>query len=179
MTKLSRCILTGHTLVNRIDLNKINSYITYEFIVVGKVKITQPALLMLTDKETPNNPILAGICRNAFENNNEPPLITEDFISNELKTIKHPKSFIEKYIHFLKFIYSNKQKKNFFNAADYSISFAEDSEEFTNILNYLNENSFLKWDSVLTMAGYRKRYYNVQITAKGIDKIKNRQSKLS
>jgi len=176
MTKLSNCILTGQTLAKQINLDEnIAPFISYEFILVGKVKVALPTLLSLINERKFHHPILAGICRNAFEKKIEPPLITQDFINNGLKNIKYPKLFKEKCNHFLKYIYnkggSDFKTFNFFNASDYTICFAEDLDEFSNILNYLSDKGFIKWHSVNGMSGTRKRYYEVQLTDNGIEEV--------
>lgn len=163
-------------LENTINLNEnIGPFISYEFSVVGKVNIALPTLLSLINERKYKHPILAGICRNAFENKIEPPLITQDLISNGLKNIEYPKSFKEKNRHFLKYMYNNGGKDfklfSFVNASDYTICYAEDLNEFSNILNYLSDNRFIKWHSEQGMSGTRKRYHEVQMTDKGIEEV--------
>jgi hypothetical protein len=176
MTKLYHCILTGFQFDKPIELNITNEpVITYENVVVGKVKIAHPTLISLTNQKKYKNPILAGICRNAFENKTEPPIITQSFIDNELKNIKFPQSFKEKCLNLLKYIYNNGGNDfktfDFLNVKDYPICFADDAEQFSKIIEYLEEKYMIKWHSIQAMAGLRKRYLEVRLTDYGIEEV--------
>lgn len=84
-----------------------------------------------------SHPILAGICRNALETNTEPPLITEEYISNETKNISYPKEFREKARYFLKLVYDKGRKDfiemKFTSGIDYPLCYANDHKEFSRI----------------------------------------------
>ena len=176
MTKLHHCILTGHQFDKPIELSEVTEpVIVYDYIVVGKVKIAHPTLINLVSQKKYNNPILAGICRNAAEQNIEPPIITQSFIENEIKNIQYPKSFKEKCLHLLKYMYDNGgndfKSFDFFNMRDYPICYAEGLEQFSKILSYLNDNYLINWNHEQAMARSMKRYYEVQLTDRGIEKV--------
>lgn len=176
MTKLYHCILTAHQFEKPIEIDAASvPIIEYEYSPVGKVKIAHPTLLNFVNNKQYNNPILAGICRNALEQNIEPPTITQSFIENELKNIQYPKSFKEKCLHFLKHMYNNGgndfKSFDYFNMRDYPICYAESLEEFSKILTYLSDNFLIKWTNEQGMARSMKRYYDVQLTDYGIEKV--------
>lgn len=174
MTTLRHCILTGYQFE---EPEKFGEELeaAYTFQPVGKVRVALPTLISLINSRQFRHPILAGICRNAFERNAEPPLITQEFIDSGFKNISYPKSFKEKCRYFLKHLYDNGgnnfKKFSFFNVADYPICFAEDQVEFSSILNYLEENFFIKWHTDYGMAGDMHQYDDVQMTDYGIEEI--------
>jgi hypothetical protein len=157
MDKLRHCILTGYQFDNSISIEPTSGpYLTYNFEIVGKVKIAIPTLIEFMNKHEYKHPILAGICRNAFENGQEPPLITSEFIQVEIKNINYPKTFKEKCHHLLKYLY-NRDGKNFktfsFNSTkDYTICFADNHEEFQRIMEYLEKNFLIEWQNDQTYA---------------------------
>jgi len=176
MDKLHHCILTGFQFDNAITIEpSLGTFISYNFVTVGKVKIGIPTLIEFMNKNEFNHPILAGICRNAFENKEEPPLITREFIQNEIKNLSFPKSFKEKFRHLLKYMYdrggNNFKTFSFSSSRDYPICFAESHEEFVRIMEYLEKNYFIEWKNVQIYAGGVKQYLDVQLTDTGIEEV--------
>jgi hypothetical protein len=133
------CVLTGQSLYeNTVVDETIGPFATYISPAAGKVIIALPTLMAFENSEQFNHPVLAGICRSAYEQNVEPIMITQNFIDNEIKNIVHPKSFKEKWLHFLKVIYKkggdNNKPFDIHSQKDYPICYSDDEEEFIRIL---------------------------------------------
>ena len=183
MQLLHHCILTGYQFDETVKFDETTgSFISYNFYPVGKVKIALSILIELKNNKQFHNPILAGICRNAFENKEEPPLITRDFIDNGLKNYSYPKNFKEKALHLLKFWY-DREGNNFksfrFNAfGDYTLCYAESPDEFKKIIEYLDEKNFIKVGHEIALARGQKQYENVQMTDYGIEEVEKELPKV-
>ncbi len=179
---ITQCVLTGNQLdENPVIDETIGTFISYDYSPVGKVKIGIPTFLQFMNDENFNHPILAGICRNAFEDGKEAPLITQDFIANDIKNLQIPKSFKEKWLHFLKIAYKKGGKDykplTIVNTRDYTICYSEDGNEFTRILEYLSENFYIKyrdekmsWDTTI--------YRNLLLTDFGIEEVEKELPKI-
>lgn len=183
MDKLRHCILTGFQFEKPISIEPtLGPFISYDFVAVGKVNIALPTLIDLMNKREYKHPILAGICRNAFENKQEPPMITTEFILNDIKNIKYPKSFKEKYRHLLKYMYDRggNDFKTFLlsSTRDYPICFSDDREEFQRIMEYLEKNYLIEWKNDQTYAGGVKTYWDVQLTDDGIEEVEKELPKI-
>jgi hypothetical protein len=173
--KLTHCILTGNQFENSIEIDEITeSILSYTYPSVGLVKIAIPTLLTFINNREYKHPILAGICRNAYEKSIELPVINQDLI-NSLSNITYPKAFKEKTKHFLKFIYEKggNDFKTFDinNNRDYPICYCENEEELSRILDYLEENYLVKWDSKMAMARNFCIYLKLQLTDYGIEEV--------
>ncbi len=127
------------------------------------------------NKKEYQHPILAGICRNAFENSQEPPMLTTEFIMNDIKNIKYPKTFKEKYRHLLKYLYDrggNDFKTFSLNSTrDYPICFSDGHEEFQRIMEYLRKNYLIEWKNDQIYARGVKSYWDIQLTDAGIEEV--------
>jgi hypothetical protein len=172
---ITQCVLTGKSLdENTVIDETVGTFISYEFPPVGKVKIGIPTFLNFINNENLNHPILAGICRNAFENEIEPPTITQDFITTEFKNLSIPKSFKEKWLHFLEIIYSKGGKDykplTIVNSRDYPLCYCEDGNEFSRILEYLEENFYIKYQDE-KMSFDTTIYRNLLLTDSGIEEV--------
>lgn len=180
MTQLRHCILTAKQFKVPIRIN--NTIVEYSHDIVGKVKIGHPTLIKFMNQRTYKNPILAGICRNAFENNTEPPIITQSFIDNDLKNIDYPKSFKEKSYHLLKYMYEkggNDYKSfDFYNERDYPICYSNDLDEFSKVIDKLKEKYLINFNSEQPMAHSLKWYIGVELTDLGIDKVEESLPKI-
>ncbi|MFW5793803.1 MAG: hypothetical protein ACOCWC_05920 [Bacteroidota bacterium] len=175
MNKLKHCILTGYQLKEQINIEQTTGpHIEYTFAPVGKVKIGTATLIAFVNNKQYKNPVLAGLCRNAFEYNQEPPLITSEFIEYELKNLNYPKSFKEKERHLLRYIYErggNEFKQfTFLSQKDYPICYAENLNEFQTIMERL-ERRYLISFNMQNLAGGLKSYSNVSLEQEGIDEI--------
>jgi hypothetical protein len=148
---------------------------TYEFLLVGKVKIALPTYQNFINSKQFKHPILAGICRESFENKTEPPLINTDFLENGIKNINYPKTFIEKNLQLLKFMYKNKGNDyadfHFNSIRDYPLVYATGEEEFNKIIDHLEGKNFIKIGNRQGMAGHRIVYQKVTLTDYGIEEI--------
>lgn len=155
---------------------------TYEFILVGKVKIALPTYQNFINSKLFKHPILAGICRESFENKTEPPLINTDFLENGIKNINYPKTFIEKSLQLLKFMYKNEGNDyadfEFNSIRDYPLAYATGEEEFNKIIDHLENKYFIKIGNRLGMAGHRIVYQKVTLMDYGIEEVEKELPKI-
>lgn len=174
--RLLHCPLTGYQFNESVIIDEIQGPVFgYEYSPVGKVKIALPTLIEFINNTQYNHPILAGICRNAFEIGIEPPLINRDFIDNGIKTVPYPKSFKEKVLHFLKYMYdrggNDYNTFSFSTSNDYPICYSENHEEFRKIIEHLKDRHQIKCPNEQTIARGIKRYYDVELTDIGIAEV--------
>src|SRR5687768_10901692 len=137
--KLTQCILTGYQLKAPISLSSANgAFIEYFHEAPGNVKVDLTTIQNFINQSKFNHPILAGICRNAFEIGEEPPLISNIFILIKLKNIPYPKEFKEKAKSFLNYLYKNGGRNfEYFeinSAKDYPICYSNNKEEFERVM---------------------------------------------
>lgn len=171
------CPLTGYPMSK--DESKIYPQIDttfiYEFLPVGKVIIALPTYQIFIANRQQKHPILAGICREAFETNIEPPIINSDFIENQLKNRNYPKLFTEKAFHLLMHIYSkggNDYKEfRFLGTKDYPLAYAENQIEFNKIIHHLEDKFFIKIGHKLQMSGHKIIFEDVTLTDFGIAEV--------
>ena len=184
MKPIAYCLLTGIPLDEnaKVDEQPTGTFYSYQFNPVGKVKMGIGIYTTIQNSRQFKHPVLAGICRNAFEKGEEPPLINQNFIDNDIKNLNIPRSFKEKCRHLLKFIYDKGGKDfkpvSFFNQYDYTLCYSEDIDEFDRVMNYLYENVFLNWEEVFGYAGNLKNYQNVLLTDPGIDEVEKELPKV-
>ena len=183
MEQLRHCILTGYQFNESVKFDETTGpFISYEFYPIGKVKIAFSLLIELKNNNQFLNPILAGICRNAFENKEEPPMITRDFIDNGIKNFNYPKNFKEKVRHMLKFWYdrdgNNFKSFRITSSRDYTLCYAENQEEFKKIITYLNDNYFIKIGNELGLAPGQKQYDDILMTDYGIEEVERELPKI-
>jgi hypothetical protein len=176
MTRLLYCLLTGYQLDQPVVIDEtLGPVVEYQFSPVGKVKISLPTLMEFMNNREYHHPILAGICRNAFEHGVEPPLISRDFLDNGIKIIPYPKTFKEKVHHLLKYMYEKGGKDfksfTFITSNDYPICFCENHDEFRKVMEHLKDRYFIKCQNEKTVARGVKRYYKVELTDGGIEEI--------
>ena len=171
---LTHCPLTELQFETSIAADILNPQIfSYEYGPAGKVRIAITTAIDLRDRKIYRNSILAGICRNNFENNVDPPLITTNFIATEVQNIKYPKNFKERCYHFLKYLYNkggNDFKSfTFVNVNDYPICYCEDFNEFSKVIKHLEERGSIRCGNIQLMAMGIKRYTEVQMSDLGIE----------
>lgn len=172
---ITNCLLTGYNLDTPISLElNDKSDIEYYHIAVGNVRIDLPTVFEFINKGKFNHPILAGVCRNACENREQPPLITQNFIQNEVKNISIPKSFEEKARHLLQNLYKNGGREfkpfTFVSTRDYPLCYSEDQDEFKRIMGYLNHD-YIFWDTEQDVRGGIKFFKGVRLSKKGIKEV--------
>ena len=169
---ITHCPLTGYSLQGANIHPAFGAYVDYTFRPIGRVKISGPELQELQGAHKPFRSVLAGICRNRFDNKEEAPFITRDFVDNELKTILYPKDFKSKQKHLVKYLYDIGGKENkSFNLApgyDYPICYAENQDEFVRIVDSCESNYWIKWANRTSLSGGRADYRAVQLTSFGI-----------
>lgn len=175
MTILRKCILTGYPF-NPIEVDETTEPVfEYQFSPVGKVQIELSTLLSFMENNQYHHPILAGLCRNAFENDIDPPIINQELIDNGIKNVPYPKSFKEKCRHLLEYMYYKGGKDfksfTFISTNDYPICYAENHEEFSKILSYLKTRFLIEWRSDQSLAGGKKRYFEIQLMDLGIEEV--------
>ena len=150
---------------------------TYEYYeeTVGNVKVTDVAYkeLMHGDFE---RYIIAGITRNAYENKQEPPLITSQFINHGYKELNPPMTFNDKSQHLLKYLYDHGGNENVSfqlnSTKDFPLAYAE-PEEFSRIIGFLEKNNWIdirKTHKIGSMASQRV-FMGVELSISGINKI--------
>lgn len=173
MNTLQQCVLTGYKLNKPVIIDGLTA--TYEFEPVGKVIVALPTFNALLTNRQVNNPILAGICRNAHVKGEAPPLINTQFMQEGFKAFSHPKTAKEKARHLLKYIYEHGgkdfKKLSFYNAADYTLCYCEDYKEFSAVIEHLKDRHLIKWHSANGMARDLKRYADVQLTESGMAEV--------
>jgi len=176
MTKLLHCPLTGYQFDQSVTIDEtLGPVFGYQYSPVGKVQIALPTLMEFMNNRQYRHPILAGICRNAFELGVEPPLISRDFMDNGIKTIPYPKTFKEKVFHLMKFMYdkggNDFKTFTFITSNDYPICYCEDHDEFRKVMEHLKDRYFIKCRNEQTIARGIKRYYEVELTDSGIVEV--------
>lgn len=146
----------------------------YEHLAIGKAIIALPTYNQFVEKREFKHPELAGICRNAFEDDEEPPIINTELILN-LKNRNLPRSMREKSLHLLKFMYrrggKDYQDFDFSSMKDYPLVFAEGAGEFNKIIRYLESKLFIEIGHDLGMAGHMVQYNEVKLTDYGIEEV--------
>jgi len=168
MTDIKSCILTGHQFDGSVKFDTSNPLIIdYQFMSVGRVKIAVPTYMDFKNSRQTNS-LLAGICRNAFENGEESPLINGTFMEIGIKNYKYPTEFREKAIHLLRHLFhkGGKDYKKFdlYSPRDYPLCYASDNDEFNRIMDFLEDQYLVKWKDASTFGRNMTRYYSVQLT---------------
>ncbi len=167
------CCLTGFV----IDKNNIKpqTSATYEYFhrSVGNVKISHPVYQEIQQPKFENiRKILAGICRNLFEEKKETIEITSSLLYNPIDNISYPKDFKEKTIHFIKYLYNNGGKEfkkiELLNPnIDFPLIYG-DTDEFQRIIEYLEAERIIGIDETKNVFKNLFVYLGVRLTSKGI-----------
>jgi hypothetical protein len=172
LMKLVRCVLTGQPLFKAID--SVDGYFEYEIEVVGRVKISETLALDFVAADTYYHPYLAAICRDAFEQSLEAPVINLEFVNHKLKTLPYPKEFKEKARHFLTWLYHHGGKNykpiSIDSDTHYILAFADNEDDFNNVMSYLDEKRWVAWRHK-NVYGSECQYYEVRMTDDGIKEI--------
>lgn len=166
------CPLTGYNLQGAQFCETFDNSVCYIFKPVGKVSIGMPTMYQFQGSGNMNRPELAGICRNAFENGEEPPMITEQFLAVGIRNLEIPKSFPEKARHLLLYLYKRggNEYKEFVlqSSVDYPLCYAEGQDEFKRIFSHLENRNFITVRSPLRLASDIMQYRGVLMTDEGI-----------
>jgi len=176
MTNLTKCILTDFAFGDKVKFIPTNeNAIRYQFEPVGEVIVCKYVLIQIENHPIENKWILAGLCRNAYENKIKPPLIDSEFLKNFSSEVDYPKTFQEKVQVLLNYIYNSGGKdykpKNFHSAMDYTLAFAESEDEFTRIMEYCEGHSYINWRNCNDLSRGRTIYNHVLLTDLGIEEV--------
>jgi len=176
MSGIKRCILTGLIFDHTVRFENSNPLVVdYKYSTIGRVRVALTTYNDLLSRQQANHPVLAGICRNAFENGNEPPLINGDFITTDVKNYKHPTEFKEKAIYLLRYLYHKGGKDyhsfNLKSVQDFPICYSNDIDEFNRIMNFLEDKFLIKWRDAPTFGRNMTNFLSVQLTESGIKEI--------
>lgn len=158
------------------DIKPITSQtIEYYEQTVGNIKVTLIAYneLMTGDFE---RYIIAGITRNAFEDNQAPPVIDSQFIRDGYKAFNPPTDFKEKVHQFLKYLYEHGGRENKTFELNSTMHFPlaySDTDEFIRIVEYLEKQNWIdisRTHKIGAMASQRL-FMGVELTTWGMDEI--------
>jgi len=156
-------------------LPQVDGAYTYEYRLIGKARIALPTYLSFERTRDFKHYDLAGICRNAFEDGKEPPLIDTEFTTNGIKNILVPKTIREKADHLLKFMYKKGGKDSsdfeFVSLYDFTIAYATGEKEFNKIMRNLETRNLIQIDANLGMSGHTVVYRGVMITELGLAEV--------
>lgn len=171
------CIITKKKFDNTFKYYQDPSFdgFKYYFKPVGTVHITHVAELII-NKNNFNVSLIAALCRCAHELNNPPPLI-DSVLLNSLDTLKDiPKTFKEKYDHFLLMLYRTGGNEYKFRTIkvedDYPLAFASDITEFQRIIDLAILSEDLECSNKIETDQSGTIYYSdLRFTMKGLKKI--------
>lgn len=177
------CVLTGKQIFDGQAkfFPQTDGTFTYEYTLVGKVKIALPTYQVFMNNRDFKHFDLAGICRNAFLEGKEPPLIDTAFITG-IKNLHLPNNIKEKATHLLKYMYNNGGKDyagfNLTSSEDFTIAYATGEEEFNKIIKNLEDRSLIAIDANLGMSGHTVVYRDITLTDAGIAAIEQELPKI-
>jgi len=175
MEDFQHCFLTGLPLRNNVNwLPSTPLEFSYEFHPVGKVKITRIAAMVIVNRGDFGHPILASLCRAAFEEGYEPQLIDSALLQRE-NTLRYPKTFKEKLRHFLKLLYNTGGRdfkpRELYSATDFTLAYCVDYTEFVNFISVCHSHGYLQWHSLVTIGHGHCKWHDVVLTEKGIKEV--------
>lgn len=145
---------------------------------VGNVKVSLATYneLMTGDFERFERYIIAGITRNAFEDNQEPPLIDSQFIRGGYKALNPPTDFKEKVHRFLKYLYEHGGRENekfeFNSTMHFPLAYSA-PDEFIRIVEYLEKQNWIEIErthKIGPMSSLRL-FMGVELTTWGMDEV--------
>jgi len=159
-----------------------NQTIEYFEQTVGNIKVTLGAYNDLMNGDF-DKYIIAGITRNAIEDQQVPPLIDSQFIRCGYKTFNPPTDFIEKVYRFLKYLYlhGGRENKKFELDPEMSSPLAyADPEEFIRIIEYLEKQYWINIGKIQKTGSMTSQQYfiGVELTASGMDEIEKKLPKI-
>jgi hypothetical protein len=177
------CFLTALQFGNNVQFENVNApVLVYYFHPIGKAKFTLPVVIQLQNERKYKHPALAGICRNAFEMKEEPPLIDADFYNTGYKNVPYPKTFNEKCNHLLKLLYKTGgedfKPRSLFSYVDYTVCYCEDENEFHRVVKYLKEKYLITIDHEIPLSQGRSRYNDILLTDDGIEEVQKELPKM-
>ncbi|MDO7850393.1 TIGR02391 family protein [Hymenobacter sp. CA1UV-4] len=178
------CPLTGiPTLGNASTVPTGSQQVLYSFKPIGQAifSLGQAIKLKLDveRKQLVPRPDLAGLCREAAENNQSPFLITGELFARPLYNT--PDTFEEKQDHFLKFLYQKggreHKRRDIFVYNDFPLAYTGSAKEFFELIESLLAEELISCidpgaDLNSWPFGIRGEYYSVLLTREGKQKAK-------
>lgn len=155
MENISVCVLTGYKSKNIKFIKGANPLIIeYEFRPVGRVRIALPTYRSFRNSNDLKHPVLAGICRNAFEDQEEPPVIDTNFITTGIRAHTIPTTVRDKAYHLLRFLYfhggRDYQPFDLTSDLDYPLCYSETPDEFDGVIRFLRDRDLIYYESIDT-----------------------------
>lgn len=181
---MTHCPLTGIPFGDNVEFFPTeNRTLKYKFQPVGVVLISEIAITVLERNPHIDRHLLAGICRNAFENGEQPVLIKSETLRLDLtKHFKLPITKNEKAYHLLKLIYkkggNDLGKFKFADNSDRFLTYSKDHQEFAVIIEYLRTEHYINILSTKLALTGSKIFSGVSMTRKGIDRVKESLPKI-
>jgi len=171
------CVLTHRPF--KVKPHWSGTVLEYSTLLTGKVKISQQLLIELQNNKSLRHTDLAGICREALERGEEPPLFTTAYVRDTLKTLQIPRRFNEKVFHLMKLLHnkggSDHKPLSVSAMHDYTLAFADDEKEFMHIMDYLmNDKYWLKADFHKVTGNYTDVFftdYGMEEVEKGLPAV--------
>lgn len=155
-----------------------NEQVLYTFAPIGSAVFDFHSFIMLNKLIAAGNRTpdlaLAGICREASELGTGPIMVTIQMINGSQEGA--PTTFEEKKSRFMHLLYQTgskeHKKRDIYLNNDFPLAFAEDTEEFTRILESLIDDSLIRYDKPNDTPndwpyGIRTEYYGVLLTSAG------------
>lgn len=176
--KIEICPLTGLEVMEQdIIPHPENIHITeYRNLIIGGVILNTPsynALQNLGDKTILS--IIAGICRHYFQKYGKSFEVKYDFVKSGYRDYEYPKTFNEKALYYLKYLYENggAEYKSFDvrTYLDYTLSYAEDEYEFDRIITKLIDKNYIFVPTLPYFAGADLKYRKITLNKNGIQEI--------
>lgn len=170
MPGLTHCPLTRTPLIPPVQLTyEFNGY-DYKIDSVGHVKIGIHVVNHL-ENYTDKLFILAGICRNKFENGENPVIINTDFIDNQLDNIIFPHNYVQQRFHLLNYIYkksgSEREPFTFSSILDYPIAYCKNQDKFIQLMDDLSDSQLIKVKYRNELSNNRILYQDVVLSDDG------------
>lgn len=173
MRNLTHCVLTGEQLEQAIPLEEPT--ITYHHGITGKVVIALDVIVAHQNLRSYQHPILAGLCRNAYEDGVDPPLIDASFKITGVHKLDFPKTFKEKAMHLLKYMHAHGGNDytpfRFDSYVDRSICYCDDHFEMNRLLEHLEKKGWIEIGFSIPMAQDITNFGDVVMTDGGIAEV--------
>jgi len=179
---IENCFITNRKFDNTVKFYPDPNFRGYKYYFkpVGLVYITEIAAGIIGNSDF-NLSIVAGLCRCAYELKNTPPIIDSELL-NSLDSLKNiPRSFKEKYDHFLLMFYKTGgyeyKARTIEVGNDYHIAYAKDIYEFQNIIDLAISKRELECSNEIKTEQQRIIIYQeLRFTPEGLKKIEKLQN---
>lgn len=147
--------------------------------VIGKIKIPGTLLTILQNgKYESIKSIITGLSREHFEKYHTPFEISSGLLEGGYKDFNYPNTFDKKAYYLLKVLYENggAEYKTFsiYPSRDYPLAYANDSDEFSRILEKLDEDFYIKLINPAKAEDYELIQTDLKLTKEGINEIRKK-----